>query len=685
MLFLLDKSKNTKEIREIIRPKTFEELSDLLNKIFLNIPEFYEIYYSDEDNKEIIINNEEKYKQAGNRLFIKESDNDLLAQSNYEKNYNKLSESKQDVLDEKYNCVLCASTIKNESPFLCYKCQKIFHEKCMKDWDTKCKAQNRNLTCPNCRNELQFEKWIKKLGFEEDRKFISELISIINDLKNQINKNKFIEKYQNYIFNSLKIFEKIMRELKLISSSLHLQTNNKLNSMINTFPLNIDNLNIGDISDIIKEELEKLKINIKEEKIQNINYMTLNNKIIKNNDIINNPIYIENNIFNQKVNNQLSIKEKEKLNESNFNISLLSNLPYDAYPEVKYSREAFDNFSGFGINSYNGKVKNYNEDRLRVIASNLSQSKKYPNKVYHMSYFAIFDGHKGKKCSEFLKKKFFEYLVSSPFFPDEPLKAIIEAFKNSESNFFQMAYDMNSKILLDKSGSCALIILILDNLIYSINLGDSRALYSYNSGNVLLQITRDHKPNDIIEKARIEKYGGKVYYANNEVINDKKMEIKDEKFGEDFTLHYKISPGDLPIARTIGNFYAKMPEFGGIKGIISPDPCINTFRVDDKSDFILMGSHGIFDKLDNDKIFKLIWENKKKNKSINDIHVLCGQISDAIIKYSMEKNSNDNVSAIFIAFKNFENKMKDPYFVCKLNSKTQVLQKDTFDLSVIKE
>ena len=127
MLFLLDKSKNTKEIREIIRPKTFEELSDLLNKIFLNIPEFYEIYYSDEDNKEIIINNEEKYKQAGNRLFIKESDNDLLAQSNYEKNYNKLSESKQDVLDEKYNCVLCASTIKNENPFLCYKCQKIFH------------------------------------------------------------------------------------------------------------------------------------------------------------------------------------------------------------------------------------------------------------------------------------------------------------------------------------------------------------------------------------------------------------------------------------------------------------------------------------------------------------------------------------------------------------------------------
>ena len=42
-----------------------------------------------------------------------------------------------------------------------------------------------------------------------------------------------------------------------------------------------------------------------------------------------------------------------------------------------------------------------------------------------------------------------------------------------------------------------------------------------------------------------------------------------------------------------------------------------------------------------------IWSSKKYGEPINDIHSLCGKITDAIIKYSMEKNSVDNVSVIF--------------------------------------
>ena len=48
----------------------------------------------------------------------------------------------------------------------------------------------------------------------------------------------------------------------------------------------------------------------------------------------------------------------------------------------------------------------------------------------------------------------------------------------------------------------------------------------------------------------------------------------------------------------------------------------------------------------------------------------------------MEKNSTDNVSVAFIAFKNFENKLKDPNFVYTLNSKCEVIKKDKFDLSL---
>ena len=126
-----------------------------------------------------------------------------------------------------------------------------------------------------------------------------------------------------------------------------------------------------------------------------------------------------------------------------------------------------------------------------------------------------------------------------------------------------------------------------------------------------------------------------------------------------------------------------MPELGGKKGLVSSEPCINILKVDEKSDFILMGCDGIFDRLENDKIFKKIWEYKKKGKAINDIHTFCAQITDGIIKYSMEKDSVDNVSVIFIAFKNFENKMKDINFVYSSKNKCQEIKKDKIDFSII--
>ena len=88
--------------------------------------------------------------------------------------------------------------------------------------------------------------------------------------------------------------------------------------------------------------------------------------------------------------------------------------------------------------------------------------------------------------------------------------------------------------------------------------------------------------------------------------------------------------------------------------------------------------------MDNDQIINKIWESKKKGEVINDIHSFCGKITDAIIKYSMEKDSVDNVSVIFIAFKNFEKKLKDPNFVFQPKKKCEEITKEKIDLSVLK-
>ncbi len=76
-----------------------------------------------------------------------------------------------------------------------------------------------------------------------------------------------------------------------------------------------------------------------------------------------------------------------------------------------------------------------------------------------------------------------------------------------------------------------------------------------------------------------------------------------------------------------------------------------------------MGCDGIYDRLENTDIFHLIWGFKRKDERFQDFHTFCGNCADAVIKYSMRKLTADNVTVIFIAFKNFENKMKDTNFL----------------------
>ena len=96
-IFILDNLDNLKEELTINKPKKYEELLR-----YLNIKnKLYEIFLYDNNNK-IIINNEDKYKIIKDIIFLKGINNDDLYKSIFSINYNKLSESKKDILDEKY-------------------------------------------------------------------------------------------------------------------------------------------------------------------------------------------------------------------------------------------------------------------------------------------------------------------------------------------------------------------------------------------------------------------------------------------------------------------------------------------------------------------------------------------------------------------------------------------------------
>ena len=62
--------------------------------------------------------------------------------------------------------------------------------------------------------------------------------------------------------------------------------------------------------------------------------------------------------------------------------------------------------------------------------------------------------------------------------------------------------------MFERSGSCALVVLIVGNFCHVANVGDSRAVLSCDSGQRIFPLTRDHKPSDENENKRIIEAGG---------------------------------------------------------------------------------------------------------------------------------------------------------------------------------
>jgi len=263
--------------------------------------------------------------------------------------------------------------IKNENPYYCYKCQKIFHEKCLKEWDNKCKKENKILSCPNCRNELLIEKWNKKLDYENNRKNEANIMNKIyenkinNNIINMI-KDKKIKKYEIYINKTFNIFKNILNKFNEINKVLKLN-NNILNNIINNFQLNYENLEIENITNIFNDEFEKIYNYIKFQEKENEKLIEIkNNK--KNNNEDNNKIY------NNKISNNYIIgKIKIKKEDINKNIRIINS--YD-----EFYRE----------NNWNKDKDSYNYENEKEIKENIII--KINNRIIDFNYFYKFNSEK---------------------------------------------------------------------------------------------------------------------------------------------------------------------------------------------------------------------------------------------------------------------------------------------------
>ena len=162
---------------------------------------------------------------------------------------------------------------------------------------------------------------------------------------------------------------------------------------------------------------------------------------------------------------------------------------------------------------------------------------------------------------------------------------IKNSFNLSEISISQTKYDVNF------SGTTSCMVFFLDNKIICANAGDSRAILisSHLDRNIIIPLSRDHKPELKDELHRITRSNGRVdKLIDNGVPNGPfRVWLKNDNF-----------PG-LAMSRSIGDLVA------GSVGVIC-DPEIIEYKINESSKFIVVASDGIWEYLTNERVAEIV-------------------------------------------------------------------------------
>ncbi|XP_036392796.1 integrin-linked kinase-associated serine/threonine phosphatase 2C isoform X1 [Megalops cyprinoides] len=144
-----------------------------------------------------------------------------------------------------------------------------------------------------------------------------------------------------------------------------------------------------------------------------------------------------------------------------------------------------------------------------------------PPQVSRLAYFAVFDGHGGSRASRFAAEHLHKILAQK--FPrgevenlDKLVKrCLLDTFKQTDEDFLKQA---SSQKPAWKDGTTATCMLVVDDMLYVANLGDSRALLCRVEQDgqddsrkcATLALSKEHNPTCYEERMRIQKAGGTV-------------------------------------------------------------------------------------------------------------------------------------------------------------------------------
>jgi len=252
--------------------------------------------------------------------------------------------------------------------------------------------------------------------------------------------------------------------------------------------------------------------------------------------------------------------------------------------------------------------------------------------------FGVFDGHGGKEVARYVEKHFIEELQKNESFQKGDYeKALNDTFlridvllstpegKKELSQLKNSGDDSKGDYHSDSFAGCtANVCLIVKDTLYVANSGDSRCVLS--SKGQAVEMSFDHKPDNEIEKERVQKAGG---YISDGRIN-----------------------GNLNLSRALGDLeYKRNTDLQPGEQLISAVPDIKKRTLTSDDEFMVIGCDGIWECMSNQAIMDFVSERIKANNYSNTSK-LVEELLDRILATDTSTGIGcDNMTCIIVLLK----------------------------------
>ncbi|KAK9072760.1 hypothetical protein SSX86_009195 [Deinandra increscens subsp. villosa] len=249
------------------------------------------------------------------------------------------------------------------------------------------------------------------------------------------------------------------------------------------------------------------------------------------------------------------------------------------------------------------QANNLLEDQTQVESGPLSSSNSGP----YGTFIGIYDGHGGPETSRFVNEHLFAYLKKFASEDQEMSGNVIKkAFLATEDEFLDVVrqqWGVSPQIA--SVGTCCLVGVVCNGLVYIANAGDSRAVLGRADRGVrgvsAIQLSLEHN-------------------ASHASVRDelRSLHPDDPKI---VVLKHNVwrVKGIIQVSRSIGDAYLKKAEFNRepllakfrlpapfSKPILNPEPSIYIHKLNPKDQFLIFASDGLWEHLSNGEAVDIV-------------------------------------------------------------------------------